>query len=139
MSLILLDTRRRVSGTPADFVIDLPVSVTASRLSLTYADVIPPDQWAHGAIIVEIEGVPNGVSYTRGGSGIQTLAGFGTFIIPTGIKHDLKHVFRENSEFPQIVVLKPPQRFARMTVRLLGSDGVLAPIVEESLFILRVE
>ena len=138
MSLILLDSRRRVSGTPADFTIDLPASVTASRLSLAYADVVPPNQWPHGAIVVEIEGVvPHGVSYTRGGSGNQTLAAWATFVIPSG--HDTKHVYRENSDFVQTVVLRPPQRFARMTVRLLSSDGALAPITEESLLILRVE
>lgn len=81
MSLILLDSRRRVSGSPAEFIIDLPGSVTASRLSLAYADVVPPNLWTHGAIVVELEGTPHGVSYTRGGSGNQTLAGVGTFVI----------------------------------------------------------
>jgi hypothetical protein len=134
---LLLDSRQRVSGSLSDFIIDIPASVDIKRLSLVYADITTPLGWALPAFVIDIEGV-NGLLYTRGGSGSGALQGFGSFVVPTAPAPGINAIFREETDFVQSVTLNPPQRFARMRVRTLGSDGALAGLTDESLLILRV-
>jgi hypothetical protein len=138
--LLLLDSRLRVAGGLDDFVIDVAGSVLNVRsLSLVYADITSPGAWTHPAFIVEIDGVPPGVVYPRGGSGGNALQGYGSFVVPLTPAPNTNAIFHEEAHFKQAVGLNPPASFARIRVRILGSDGLIAGLTQESLLIVRVD
>lgn len=132
--LVIIDTRFRVAGSLSDFIIDIPASIEVKKLSLVYADIPQPGGWAQPAFLVEIEGATTGVLYTGGGSGSAALQGFCSFVIPSA-----NAIFREESDFEQMIYLTPPQRYARIRVRILGADGALAGMTKDSFLILRAE
>lgn len=137
--LVIIDTRFRVAGSQSDFVIDIPGSlVDVKRISLEYADIPHPPGTLPPAIIVDIEGLA-GVSYTGGGSGSGALAQFGSFVLPTTASPSTHSIFREKSDFSQALDLNPPQRYARLRVRILKSDGADSGMTKDSFLILRAE
>jgi hypothetical protein len=138
--LVIIDSRFRVSGTLDDFILDVPHSLVSVRsMGLVYSNIRTPGGWAHRSIYIDIEGLPSGVVYTRGGSGGGVLAGYGSFVIPTQAAGGVDAVYREETDYAQKVILNPPASFARLRIRILNSDGVLAGLTHDSLFVLRVE
>jgi hypothetical protein len=138
--LVIIDSRLRVSGTFDDYIIDVPHSLVNVRsMALAYGVARTPGGWAHRALYVDIEGLPPGVLYTRGGSGSGVLAGHASYVIPTQAAAGVDAVFKEETDYAQKIHLNPPASFARLRVRILDSDGVLAGLGHDSLFIIRVE
>lgn len=138
--LILLDSSARVAGSYAEYTIDVPDSLReVSRVSLAYADIPNPADWDLPAYVINIEGMPAGVSYGNAASGSpQVYQGLGQFVVPTEAPAEYRTFFREAS-FGQSLALNPPQSFSRISVRILGSNGQVAPLTADSLMIVRVE
>ena len=135
--LVLLDSSVRVSGSFAEFTVDLPDSArNVSRVSLAYADIANPAAWNLPAYVISLEGMPAGVSYGYGdGGGYHGLA---QFVVPTEAPAGYRTFFRATS-FGQSLTISPTQSYSRLTVRILGSDGLPAALTADSLLILRVE
>ena len=134
--LVLLDSSVRVSGSFAEFTVDLPDSArNVSRVSLAYADIPNPAAWSLPAYVISLEGMPAGVSYGDG-AGYHGLA---QFVVPTEAPAGYRTFFREATSFGQSLTISPTQSYSRLTVRILGSDGLPAAITADSLLILRVE
>jgi hypothetical protein len=137
--LLLLDSRLRVAGNESEYVIDTPGSIVIRSLSLVYADITSPGAWTNPAFIVQLEGLPPSVVFTLGGSGGNALQGYGSFVVPVTPAPNTNAIFHEEAHFKQAIALNPPQQFARIRVRILGSDGLIAGLTQESLLIVRVD